>query len=149
MEYPSKIEYLEKGLEKFCSTYKDQKITSVAFPLLGTHNGGLDKDTVLNLMEEYLGKCEIDIEIYEYFPEAVDDLYEQFASNWSRLSLEEIKLKTGIRKDKIETVTEVVESGTVKSMIGLINEKGIGIKTMEKCFQFVMNNKNSQHSLFN
>src|SRR5690606_31737481 len=104
--------------EKFCSTYKDQGITSIAFPLLGTHNGGLDKDTVLNLMEEYLSKCEIDIEIYEYVPEAVDDLYEYFASNWSKLSSEEIKLKTGTRKDKIEKVTEVVESGTVKSMIG-------------------------------
>ncbi|QFZ54513.1 macro domain-containing protein [Oceanihabitans sp. IOP_32] len=147
-KYPSKIEYLEKGLEKFCSTYKDQGITSIAFPLLGTHNGGLDKDTVLNLMEEYLSKCEIDIEIYEYVPEAVDDLYEYFASNWSKLSSEEIKLKTGIRKDKIEKVTEVVESGTVKSMIGLINEKGIGVKTMEKCFQFVMNNKNEQPTLF-
>ncbi len=147
-KYPSKIEYLEKGLEKFCSTYRDQGITSIAFPLLGTQNGGLDKDTVLNLMEEYLGKCEIDIEIYEYVPEAVDDLYEHFASNWSRLSLEEIKLKIGIRNDKIEKVTQLVESGTIKSMIGLINEKGIGIKTMEKCFQFVMNNKNSQPSLF-
>lgn len=147
-KYPSKIEYLEIGLEKFCSTYKDQGITSIAFPLLGTHNGGLYKDTVLNLMEEYLGKCEIDIEIYEYVPEAEDDLYEYFASNWSKLSAEEIKLKTGIRKDKIEKVTEVVESGTVKSMIGLINEKGIGIKTMEKCFQFVMNNKNTKASLF-
>ena len=148
-KYPSKIEYIEKGLDKFCSTYKDQGITSIAFPLLGTHNGGLDKDTVLNLMQEHLGKCEIDIEIYEYVPEAVDDLYEYFASNWSKLSSEEIKLKTGIRKDKIEKVTEVVESGKVKSMIGLINEKGIGIKTMEKCFQFVMNNKKEQPTLFN
>ena len=147
-KYPSKIEYLEKGLEKFCSTYKDQGITSIAFPLLGTHNGGLDKDTVMNLMEEYLGKCEIDIEIYEYVPEAVDDLYEHFASNWSKLSLEKIKLKTGIKKDKIEKITELVEFGKVKSMIGLINEKRIGIKTMEKCFQFVMNTKNEQPTLF-
>ncbi len=148
-KYPSKIEYLEKGLEKFCSTYKDQGITSIAFPLLGTHNGGLDKETVLNLMEEFLGRCEIDIEIYEYVPEAVDDLYEYFASNWLKLSLEEIKFKTGIRKDKIEKVTEVVESGTVKSMIGLINEQGIGLITLEKCFQFVMNNKIEQPKLFN
>ena len=86
-KYPSKIEYLEKGLQKFYSTYKDQGISSVAFPLLGTHNGGLDKQVVLNLMEVYLSKCEIDIEIYEYVPEAVDDLYEHFASNWSKFSL--------------------------------------------------------------
>jgi O-acetyl-ADP-ribose deacetylase (regulator of RNase III) len=148
-KYPSKIEYLEKGLEKFCSTYKDQGITSIAFPLLGTHNGGLDKDTVLNLMEEYLGKCVIDIEIYEYVPEAVDDLYENFASNWSKLSTEEIKLKTGIAKDKVLKITDLLESRTISSMISLINEPGIGIKTLEKCFQFVMDNKNmKQPSLF-
>lgn len=147
-KYPSKIEYLEKGLEKFCSTYVKQGITSIAFPLLGTHNGGLDKGTVLKLMEKYLGTCEIDIEIYEYVPEAVDDLFEFFASNWIKLNSEEIKLKTGISKDKIEKITKVVESGKIKSMIGLINEKGIGIKTMEKCFHFVMNNKNIQPLLF-
>jgi len=147
-KYPSKIEYLEKGLQKFCSTYSDQGITSIAFPLLGTHNGGLDKETVLRLMEEYLGQCDIDIEIYEYVPEAVDDLYDNFASNWLKLNLEEIKLMTGIRKDKIEKITELLKSGTVKSMIGLISEKGLGIKTMEKCFHFVMNNENIQPSLF-
>ncbi|MDG4950780.1 macro domain-containing protein [Weeksellaceae bacterium KMM 9724] len=147
-KHPSKMEYIEKGLKKFCSSYKDQGITSIAFPLLGTENGGLDKKTVLNLMEKYLSKCDIDVEIYDYVPEADDDLYEYFASKWLKLSLEEIKLKTGMRKDKIEKITELVESGAVKSMIGLINEKGIGIKTMEKCFQFVMNNKNEQLTLF-
>jgi O-acetyl-ADP-ribose deacetylase (regulator of RNase III) len=147
-KYPSKIEYIEKGLEKFCSIYQEQGVTSIAFPILGTHNGGLDKDIVLNLMSEYLGRCEIDTEIYEYVPESVDDLFEQFVYNWSRLSLEEIKIKTGIRKDEIEKVAEAIKSGRVKSMIGLITERGIGIRTMERCFHFVINNKNDQPSLF-
>ena len=32
-KYPSKIEYLEKGLQKFVDTYQSQGITSIAFPL--------------------------------------------------------------------------------------------------------------------
>ena len=50
-KYLSKKEYLEKGLEKFCETYKEQGITSIAFPLLGAHNGGLDKNEVLDIMK--------------------------------------------------------------------------------------------------
>jgi O-acetyl-ADP-ribose deacetylase (regulator of RNase III) len=147
-KYPSKIEYLEKGLEKFVATYEDQKITSIAFPLLGSHNGGLNKEVVLELMYSYLGQCNIDIEIYQYQPDGRDDLYDTFASNWSLLSLEEIKARTGIRKDKIEKIDDIISSGVVKSMIGLINEKGIGMKTLEKCFRFVTEKNENQQTLF-
>lgn len=147
-KYPSKIEYLEKGLEKFCSTYKEQGITSIAFPLLGTHNGGLDKVTVLNLMEEYLGKCELEIEIYEYVPEAEDGNYELFAANWLRLSQEEIKNASGIRKDRVAKITDVLKSGRVRSMIDLINVNGVGLDTLERCFHFVISNKKVDFTLF-
>lgn len=63
---PSKYEYLERGLEKFLLTYKDKGITSIAFPLLGTHNGGLDKDKVYKLMIKHLSKVDIPVEIWEY-----------------------------------------------------------------------------------
>ena len=45
-KYPSKLEYIELGLEKFVTTYKEKGITSIAFPMLGTNNGGLSKDEV-------------------------------------------------------------------------------------------------------
>ncbi len=147
-KYPSKMEYLEKGLIKFCETYKEQGITSIAFPLLGAHNGGLDKEEVLTIMLKYLEKCDIPIEIYEYDPDAADDLFENFSHNWRAISALQIKDHTSISKDKIETITSAIESGKVKSMIGLINEKGIGLKTMEKCFRFVMDLPVNQARLF-
>lgn len=147
-KYPSKKDYLEKGLEKFCETYKEQGITSIAFPLLGAHNGGLDKNEVLDIMKRYLNRCDIPIEIYEYDPDAPDDLFEKFCSNWKSLSFEQIKEHTSISKDKIATITATIESGKVRSMIGLINEKGIGLKTMEKCFRFVITPKAEQPKLF-
>lgn len=39
---PSKLEYIESGLQKFVSTYEEKKITSISFPQLGVGNGGLD-----------------------------------------------------------------------------------------------------------
>jgi O-acetyl-ADP-ribose deacetylase (regulator of RNase III) len=147
-KYPSKMEYLEKGLEKFCDSYKEQGITSIAFPLLGAHNGGLDKEDVLLVMKQYLKNCDIPIEIYEYDPNEPDDLFEKFKNNWSSLNSLEIKEHTSISKDKIATISLAIETGNVNSMIGLINEKGIGLKTMEKCFRFVMNLQIEQPKLF-
>jgi O-acetyl-ADP-ribose deacetylase (regulator of RNase III) len=63
---PSKIEYIEKGLITFVNTYKEEKINSITFPLLGTNNGGLDKEIVKNLMFQYLSKCDINIEICDF-----------------------------------------------------------------------------------
>lgn len=36
---------------------------SIAFPKLGTNNGGLDWNVVKNLMEKYLSKLDIDVYI--------------------------------------------------------------------------------------
>jgi O-acetyl-ADP-ribose deacetylase (regulator of RNase III) len=147
-KYPSKLEYLEKGLQKFVESYSLQGITSIAFPLLGAHNGGLNKEIVLSLMTKYFSQCDIKIEIYEYDPFASDDLFEQFKLNWNKIPLSDLKLATGIRTQKqIDTITEAVNSERVNSMIALIEYDRIGIKTMEKCFAFVMKDKTIQ-SLF-
>lgn len=55
---PSKMEYIEQGLEKFVNTYKNKNIQSIAFPLLGAGCGQLDNDEVLKIMEKWLSKCE-------------------------------------------------------------------------------------------
>lgn len=61
---PSKIEYIEKGLEAFSKKYLDMGITSIAFPKLGTGNGGLKWEDVQPVMEKYLKPLVIDIYIY-------------------------------------------------------------------------------------
>lgn len=138
-KYPSKIEYIEKGLQKFVDTYSDKEIDSIAFPLLGTHNGGLDKQEILSLMSKYLSKCNIPIEIYEYNPFSSDDLFDQFKQKWNAIPINDKKNTSGIRTQKqIEAIDKAVNSGEIKSMIALIDYDGVGIKTMEKCFKLVM-----------
>lgn len=62
---PSKVEYIELGLQKFVETYVDRDIHSISFPLLGCGNGGLDWETeVKPLMEKYLKDLPIDIFIH-------------------------------------------------------------------------------------
>lgn len=72
--YPSKIEYIEKGLDKFVREYAERGISSIAFPKLGCGNGELSWDDVKPLMEKYLKPLPIDIYIYlknisEFVPE--------------------------------------------------------------------------------
>jgi O-acetyl-ADP-ribose deacetylase (regulator of RNase III) len=62
--YPSKLEYLEKGLEFLVAHYKKVGITSIAFPKLGAQNGKLSWDAVGPLMAKYLSQLDIDVYIY-------------------------------------------------------------------------------------
>jgi O-acetyl-ADP-ribose deacetylase (regulator of RNase III) len=145
---PSQYEYIEKGLQKFVDTYKEKGITSIAFPLLGANNGGLDKDRVLSIMNHYLSKCDIPIEIYIYDPFASDDLFHTFKNKWNEIPIEDRKRRLGIRQQKqIDTIEKAVNIDNVQSMMALINYPGIGLKTMERCFKIVMNYRNKP-SLF-
>jgi O-acetyl-ADP-ribose deacetylase (regulator of RNase III) len=62
--FPSKLEYLEKGLEFLVANYKKVGIKSIAFPKLGTQNGKLSWDEVGPLMAKYLSQLDIDVYIY-------------------------------------------------------------------------------------
>jgi O-acetyl-ADP-ribose deacetylase (regulator of RNase III) len=63
-KYPSKVEYIEKGLKAFVNNYRKANIKSIAFPMLGCGNGELDWETVKPIMEKYLNKLPIDIFVY-------------------------------------------------------------------------------------
>ena len=145
-KYPSKMEYVEKGLIKFTETYKAKGVTSIAFPLLGTHNGGLDREEVKLLLIKHLSKCDIPIEVYDYAPDAPDDLFETFKRKWKELSQQEIKAATGIQPQYLRKINDVLDSSEIYSMVSLVSYKGIGEKTLQKAFDFAMNYK--QEKLF-
>ena len=63
---PSRIEWVEQGLQKFVESCEARRITSISFPRLGCGNGGLDWDDVRPLMERYLAPLPIDIFIHDY-----------------------------------------------------------------------------------
>ena len=137
-KYPSKIEWIEQGLQKFVATYEKKGITSIAFPLLGTHNGGLETNIVKQLMEKYLCKCSIDIEIYDYDPNANDDLFASFKKKWLLLDEKTIKTETDIQPQYARKISEIIQNGEANSMIALANYDGIGVKTLEKVFCYIL-----------
>ncbi len=143
---PTKEIYLHKGLEKFVMTYKEKGITSIAFPLLGASNGGLPKKTSLSIMESYLSKCDLDIEIYEYSPLVYDDLFLKFKQIWNSKSLQELSKESGISLKYLERINEGLESENIRTLSQLAGIKGIGFKTLEKSFNYI-NNSSKQNTL--
>lgn len=71
---PSKLQYLEAGLEKFVDGYLDSGIHSIAFPPLGCGNGELDFGEVRPIMERYL--ADLPIQVYIYPPTPRGDIPE-------------------------------------------------------------------------
>lgn len=137
-KYPSKIEYLEAGLIKFAETWESKGIKSIAFPLLGADNGGLEKSNVIALMYKHLQECNLPIEIYEYDPQAEDGAFNKFQDKWSNTSEQTIKEVTGIQSQYINKINELIAGGEITSMISLANYPGIGTKTLEKAFRFAL-----------
>jgi len=150
-KYPSKKEYLHAGLKKFCSTYKERGIQSIAFPLLGADKGGIPQEDSLNVMRSYLDKIDLDIEIYRYDPKAKDDLYDKTKDWILSQDLTQISEATKLRKDYVEKVVEALKRPDVCQLNQLARIKGIGIKTLEKVFYFANLESNNivQQALFN
>jgi len=135
-KYPSKVEYLHQGLQKFVSTYKEREITSIAFPLLGADKGGIPQEESLKLLEDYLSPLEIDIEIYRYSPKASDDLYDRTKAWLLSQSIDMISEQTKLRKNYIQKVVDAMGDTSFCQLNQLGRVEGIGIKTLEKLFNF-------------
>lgn len=146
-KYPSKIEYLEKGLEKFLETYNEKGITSIAFPVLGASKGGINENVALNVMVRFLSQANIPIEIYKYDPYAYDDLYLQFKKIFLNTDLVKLKERTKIRANYIEKLKEALTDDSIRSLSRLATVEGIGIKTLEKSFQFAMSESSNNEEL--
>jgi len=64
---PSKIEYIEQGLQRLVQDAAKMQITDIAMPKLGCGNGGLDWELqVKPLVEKYLKKFPMNVAIYEF-----------------------------------------------------------------------------------
>jgi len=138
-KYPSKLDYLEQGLDKFMHSYQARGIQSIAFPVLGAAKGGLSEDKVLRLMENYLKDCTIPVEIYQYDPKASDDLFIQFRQRILESSDAELMQHSGLRKQAVNKLAEALMSNKIYTISQLSTVPGIGAVTLEKAFALMRN----------
>lgn len=142
-KFPSRFEYLVSGLDKFLATYRQEGITSIAFPVLGGLNGGLDSDLVIQLMSNKLAACDIPIAIYRYSETAADDLFDKFKAAFTKTDIASVSKETHVRRDILDKVRDAIVSPQIHQMNQLARVPGIGAKTLEALFRYV--SKADQH----
>jgi O-acetyl-ADP-ribose deacetylase (regulator of RNase III) len=147
-KYPSKESYLHEGLRYFIEHYKILNIESIAFPLLGAQKGGLDPKQSLQIMTSYLDNLSIPVEIYEYDPKALDDIYLKFKLEFSKMNDQDLALHSGLRSNYLTLIKNALSDPSICQLNQLAKIQGIGDKTLEKAFAFVINDKKNVQTGF-
>jgi O-acetyl-ADP-ribose deacetylase (regulator of RNase III) len=129
--HPSKLEYIMAGLEYFRENYKADKITSIAFPMLGARNGKLDYRDIYEIMKECLSDLPIDIEIY--LSHSKSDI---FTSNVKKLIMD---APTGMLMDMLdcdeELLTELREhTKTIQSFPELLDFPKFTLERVQRIY---------------
>jgi len=131
---PSKIEYLQEGLNKFVATYKDKGIESIAFPLLGADKGGIPEDQSLNILKSSLENIDVEVEIYLRDATAKDDLLDKIKNWLSNQSESEVPQVAGLKRNQIVKIKEALASPDIVQLNQLAAVREIGIETLERIF---------------
>jgi len=149
-KYPSRTEYIEKGLEYFVDHYKEWGINSIAFPRLGSSEGKLnwEKD-VKPLMEKYLSNLD-DIKIYIYLDQAPSIEEKKLLDLLNTTSEENIRRKFDLSERQIKFLkNHIKERGNLTRIRDLLKIKGVGKKTYQKVIKRkISETKNIQQKLF-
>lgn len=132
-KYPSKIAWIEQGLEYFVATYKQNEVISIAFPKPGCSHGGLDWDDVKVVMASYLE----DIDIQSYI--CLDE--EQEARGIEKVMVDSINnihdqdwiLSLRIRRDIAARITRLLP---IRRFYELLKIEGVGRRSYERIFRF-------------
>lgn len=148
-KYPSKESYLINGLKKFRETYKEKNIKSIAFPILGGANGGLDEKIVIDLMYKYLSDLDdIEIEIYQYNSKETDNFFLSFKELILNTDLYHLSKDIKIQKRFLDIIyNELSVNNEIYQINQLAKIKGIGENTLEKIFSYMKEKGTNQLGL--
>lgn len=145
--FPSKLEYLEKGLAFLIAHYKKAGITSMAFPKLGAQNGQLSWDEVGPLMAKYLSQIDIRVYIYiaegdkeyQYDPIEEAKINEQIWLGFSdiALSAEHLRSVVGLSAKDAKQIADKRLTTTFRSLADIENIDKLAKASITKIKKFV------------
>ena len=92
-------------------------------------------------MTSYLDKLSIPVEIYEYDSKASDDIYLKFKLEFLKINDQDLALQSGIRSNYLTLIRNALNDPNICQLNQLAKIQGIGDKTLEKAFRFIINEK--------
>jgi O-acetyl-ADP-ribose deacetylase (regulator of RNase III) len=142
--YNSKIEWIESGLEYFANNYQKVNLESIAFPKLGTNNGGLNWPDVKKLMEQYLNNVFIDVYICLNEKEKPEGIEKEMVNFINKADYKKLINNVGLNTKQSKVI---IEHQPIKRFWYINEFKGIGKKSYEKlfkyCYQFAKESKDN------
>jgi O-acetyl-ADP-ribose deacetylase (regulator of RNase III) len=134
--YPSKMQWIEEGLQYFVNNYKRAGIESIAFPKLGTNNGGLEWKDVKEVMEKYLSNLDIDVYICLDEKKEAEGIEKEMVDSINEANIEKLVNEVKLTKKQVDKIMEYIP---IKRFWHLSKVKGLGEKTYQKVFQYYYN----------
>jgi len=156
--FPSKLEYLEKGLEYVTANYKKQGIKSIAFPKLGVQNGKLSWDDVGPLMAKYLSQLDIDVYIYitegdreyqhnvECEIKSEEQIWKQFSE--LALSADRLRQEVDLNARDAKKVAQWRESKEFQALSDIDNIDGLAKTSLKKIKDYINHQQFTAVELF-
>lgn len=138
-KYPSKIEWIEKGLDYIVQNFKTWNIKSIAIPPLGCNNGGLDFERdVRPIIERKLSNLDILVIICidPGFPEGKE---KQMLDLFKNENLEQLCIVLKINSKTKESL--IANQRLINRFYEIKEISGVGIKSYEKIFNHYYNMK--------
>ena len=130
-KYPSQIEWIEQGLKFFVENYKSWGIKSVAFPILGATNGGLDPKEVEKVMVDYLST--VDIDVFICHSRLLEGKELQMVTAFKETPVDEIKKHVRLTAKQFVALEQNQQH--IKRFIDISKIDGIGIDTYKALFR--------------
>lgn len=132
---PSQIKWIEEGLQYFANNYKKWNIKSIAFPLLGASNGGLDPELVEDLMKKYLSQ--VDIEVYICRSKLVEGKELEMVEFFNKLDISALKEHMRLTSKQIKSLE--YNQNKINRFSDILKIEGIGIDTYKSIFKLIYN----------
>lgn len=145
-KYPSKLIWIERGLQNFIETYKEYNIKSIAFPKLGASRGGLEWYMVKDVMEKYLSNLDIEIVICLDENEKAEGHEKEMLEKLNEIDIDILTRKIKLSKKQAERIKD---ARPLKRFWRLRQLESIGAKTYEKLFNFFYHDsKDNDNNVF-
>jgi len=138
---PSKVEWIESCLKGFVISYRDMGIKSIAFPWMGAMNGGIPIETIKEIMRSYLSNLtDIDIEVYDFDPDANDPLFEKLddIARIQSLNMKDLSKSSGIQPHYMDKIIKALQQENIRSLPHLIESGVIGKTNIERLYAFLI-----------
>lgn len=142
--YPSKMIWIEEGLKYFVENYKKRNIESIAFPKLGTSNGGLEWKEVKVLMDKYLGDLDIDVYICLDEKDEAEGTEKEMLDRLNNVNINNLVNDMKVSKKQAEII---ISNLPYTRLWHLSKTSNIGVKTYEKVFQYLYKGTNEYLNL--